>query len=168
MDDQDPPILTPFIAMEKSEMSPSIADSQEFESLYLELDTPLPTPCITLPPGPGQSPPPDPPNLEKYTSPFLWPRWRKSLMTYISCAVTALAGYSAGEVSPASDELCKEWGISSVVYNLSITLFCVGFALAPMILAPFSEINGRRPIFIASGVLFVGRLNAKDSQKRTY
>lgn len=168
VDDQDPPILTPFIAMEKSEMSPSIADSQEFESLYLELDTPLPTPCITLPPGPGQSPPPDPPNLEKYTSPFLWPRWRKSLMTYISCAVTALAGYSAGEVSPASDELCKEWGISSVVYNLSITLFCVGFALAPMILAPFSEINGRRPIFIASGVLFVGRLNAKDSQKRTY
>lgn len=153
--------------MEKRELSPSIADSQQIESLYLELDTPLPTPCISLPPGPGQSPPPEPPNLEKYTSPFLWPRWRKSLMTYISCAVTALAGYSAGEVSPASDELCKEWGISPVVYNLSITLFCVGFALAPMVLAPFSEINGRRPIFIASGVLFVGefrlfRFSSKD------
>ncbi|KAJ5377055.1 Major facilitator superfamily domain general substrate transporter [Penicillium cosmopolitanum] len=146
--------------MEKRDMSPSIADSQEIESLYLELDTPLPTPCISLPPGPGQSAAPEPPNLEKYTSPFLWPRWRKSLMTYISCAVTALAGYSAGEVSPASDELCKEWGISSVVYNLSITLFCVGFALAPMVLAPFSEINGRRPIFIASGVLFVACLLA--------
>jgi MFS family permease len=96
--------------------------------------------------------------LEEYTSPFLWPKWRKSMMTYISCAVTALAGYSAGEVSPASEELCKEWGISSVVYNLSITVFCIGFALAPMILAPFSEINGRRPIFVASGILFVGML----------
>jgi len=77
-------------------------------------------------------------------------------MTYIACGVTALAGYAAGEVSPASEELTEKWGISAVVYNLSITLFCCGFALAPMVLAPFSEINGRRPIFIASGILFVG------------
>jgi MFS family permease len=31
----------------------------------------------------------------------------------------------------------------------------LGFAIAPMILAPLSEINGRRPVFIASGILFV-------------
>jgi hypothetical protein len=134
----------------------SLAEPMEIEYRYLELETPLPTPAITPPPRPGQSAPPDAPSLEKYTSPFLWPKWRKSMMTYIACTVTALAGYSAGEVSPASEELCKEWGISSVVYNLSITIFCIGFALAPMALAPFSEINGRRPIFIASGILFVG------------
>ncbi|KAF7715381.1 MFS-type transporter [Penicillium ucsense] len=138
----------------------SLVEPQEIEYHYLELDTPLPTPCITLPPQPGQSPPPEAPSLEKYTSPFLWPKWRKSMMTSISCGVTALAGYSAGEVSPASEELCKEWAISPVVYNLSITLFCFGFALAPMVLAPFSEINGRRPIFVASGVLFVATLVA--------
>lgn len=145
--------------MKTRETSPeSLVEPQEIEYLYLELETPLPTPCITLPPRPGQSAPPEAPSLEKYTSPFLWPKWRKSMMTWISCGVTALAGYSAGEVSPASEELCKEWGISSVVYNLSITVFCVGFALAPMVLAPFSEINGRRPIFVASGILFVGML----------
>ncbi|CAG8264675.1 unnamed protein product [Penicillium salamii] len=143
--------------MTKREDTPeSLCESQDIEFRYLELDTPLPTPCISLPPGPNQSPPPEPPSLEKYTSPFLWPKWRKSMMTYIACGVTALAGYAAGEVSPASEELTEKWGISAVVYNLSITLFCCGFALAPMVLAPFSEINGRRPIFIASGVLFVG------------
>lgn len=143
--------------MEKREPSPeSVAEPGEIEYHYLELETPLPTPCITLPPGPTHSAPPEAPNLEKYTSPFLWPKWRKSLMTWISCAITALAGYSAGEVSPASEELCKVWGISPVVYNLTITIFCIGFALAPMVLAPFSEINGRRPIFVASGILFVG------------
>lgn len=147
----------PFVTMKTREASPeSLVEPREIEYLYLELETPLPTPCITLPPRPGQSAPPEAPGLEKYTSPFLWPKWRKSMMTWISCAITALAGYSAGEVSPASEELCKEWGISSVVYNLSITIFCFGFALAPMILAPFSEINGRRPIFVASGILFVG------------
>ncbi|KAJ5256122.1 Major facilitator superfamily domain general substrate transporter [Penicillium chrysogenum] len=146
-------------AMENREDTPeSLCGSQDIEFRYLELDTPLPTPCITLPPGPAQSPPPEAPSLEKYTSPFLWPQWRKSMMTYIACGVTALAGYAAGEVSPASEELTELWGISTVVYNLSITVFCCGFALAPMVLAPFSEINGRRPIFIASGILFVASL----------
>ncbi|KAJ5928507.1 Major facilitator superfamily domain general substrate transporter [Penicillium verhagenii] len=138
----------------------SSVESNEIEYLYLELETPLPTPCITLPPSAGQSAPPEAPSLEKYTSPFLWPQWRKWMMTWIACGVTALAGYSAGEVSPASDELTAKWGISAVVYNLSITIFCIGFALAPMILAPFSEINGRRPIFVVSGVVFVACLIA--------
>lgn len=130
--------------------------SQEIEYLYLDFDTPLPTPLITSTPGPGQSSLPVPPDLKKYGSPFLWSKWRKSVMTWISCAVTALAGYSAGEAGPASTEVTEEWDISLVVYNLAITIFCIGFALAPMILAPFSEINGRRPIFIASGIIFVG------------
>ncbi|KAJ5700877.1 Major facilitator superfamily domain general substrate transporter [Penicillium malachiteum] len=147
--------------MNERESSPeSLVESQEIEYLYLELETPLPTPCITLPPAAGQSAPPEAPSLEKYTSPFLWPKWRKWMMTWIACGVTALAGYSAGEVSPASEELTKVWGISTVVYNLSITIFCVGFALAPMILAPFSEINGRRPIFVVSGIVFVACLIA--------
>lgn len=131
----------------------------EIAYLYLEMETLLPTPLITMPPGPGQLAAPEPPDLKKYTSPFLWPKWRKTLMTLISCTVTALAGYAAGEISPASNELTAKWGITPVVYNLGITLFCIGFALAPMVLAPFSEINGRRPIFIASGVLFTGALS---------
>lgn len=132
------------------------AQSLEIEHPYLEFDTPLPTPFITLPPEPSQSPPPEAPKLEKYTSPFEWPKWRKNIMTWISCAVTMLAGLSAGEVSPAGSILADKWNISVVVANLSITIFCIGFALAPMVLAPLSEFEGRRPIFLASGVLFVG------------
>lgn len=132
----------------------------ELEYRYLEFDTPLPTPLISLPPGPDQSPPPEGPKLEKYTSPFTWPKWRKTMMTYISCTVTMLAGLSAGEVSPASSTLAEKWNISTVVANLSITIFCVGFALAPMVLAPFSEFNGRRPIFLASGIVFVGAFHS--------
>ncbi|THC95323.1 hypothetical protein EYZ11_005183 [Aspergillus tanneri] len=138
-----------------NKLGPKDAVFSDIEYLYLELDTPLPTPSITVPPGPGQSPAPECPDLKQYTSPFLWPKWRKSIMTWIACAVTALAGYSAGEISPASSKLTEEWDISPVVYNLGITIFCIGFALAPMVLAPFSEINGRRPIFVGSGVIFV-------------
>lgn len=135
--------------------------SQEIKYLYLEFDTSLPTPRIALPPGPGQLPPPEAPNLKKYISPYRWPKWRKSAMTSIGCISTAIAGYSTGEISPASDELTGHWDISEVMYNLGITIFCVGFALAPMIIAPFSEVNGRRPVFIASGILFTGRENSR-------
>jgi MFS family permease len=69
-----------------------------------------------------------------------------------------MSAYAAGEYTPPADELTAKWGVSRVVYNLGITLFCLGFGIAPMVLAPFSEINGRRPIFVSSGVVFTGML----------
>lgn len=70
--------------------------------------------------------------------------------------MTALSAYAAGEYTPPSEELMAKWHVGKVVYNLGITLFTLGFGIAPMVLAPFSEINGRRPIFVASGLVFTG------------
>lgn len=49
----------------------------------------------------------------------------------------------------------EEWHISEVVGLIGVTLFACGFGIAPMFLAPFSEINGRRPVFMVTGVLWV-------------
>jgi multidrug resistance protein len=65
-----------------------------------------------------------------------------------------MSAYAAGEYTPPADELTAKWNVNRVVYNLGITLFCLGFGIAPMVLAPFSEINGRRPIFVSSGLVF--------------
>lgn len=134
----------------------SLADKQhhteEIEYLYLDFDTELPTPA-GLSDTKGSTPPPCP-NLKKYTSPFLWSSSRKSMTTWLACGVTLLAAYSAGEYTPASSQLLSEWHVSQVAYNVGVTTFTAGFGIAPMVLAPFSEINGRRPVFIASGVLF--------------
>lgn len=129
---------------------------QEIEYLYLNFDTPLPTPAGISSPQDGQAEPPKAPDLKQYGSPFLWPKTRKSIITMVSCSVTAMSAYSAGEYSPPAQELMAKWNISHVVYNLGITLFTFGFGIAPMVLAPFSEINGRRPIFVASGLVFTG------------
>lgn len=135
------------------------ASHQDIEHLYLDFETPLPNPMgISSSPRPGQSPPPSPPNLKKYTSPFLWSKPRKTIITMISCCVTALSAYAAGEYTPPSEELTAKWHVSKVAYNVGITLFTLGFGIAPMVLAPFSEINGRRPIFVASGLVFTGVL----------
>lgn len=133
---------------------------QQIEYLYLDFTTPIPTPVgISSSPQPGhpsRSSPPPAPNLTPYTSPFLWSESRKTIITIISCCVTALSAYAAGEYTPPSEELMAKWHVGKVVYNLGITLFTLGFGIAPMVLAPFSEINGRKPIFVGSGLVFTG------------
>lgn len=123
--------------------------------LYLAFDTKLPYPTAIQPTQPDQKPPPEPPNLVKYTNPFDWPERRKQFTMLVSCLITVLTAFSAGAYSPGVGQMSKEWGVSSVAALVGITTFTTGFAIAPMVLAPFSEINGRRPMFIASGILFV-------------
>lgn len=51
--------------------------------------------------------------------------------------------------------MAAEWYISEVACLLGITTFCAGFAVCPMFLAPFSEIIGRKPVFVGTAVLFM-------------
>ncbi|CAO2657388.1 Nn.00g035140.m01.CDS01 [Neocucurbitaria sp. VM-36] len=122
---------------------------------YLTFETELPHPTSIHPTQTGQELPPEPPNLTKFTNPFDWSEKRKNFTIWISCVITALTAFTAGAYSPGIGQMTEEWGVSDVAALVGITTFTTGFAVAPMVLAPFSEINGRRPVFIASGILFV-------------
>lgn len=95
------------------------------------------------------------PNLKHYDDPYTWSKTRKTLMTWVSCATNGAAAYAAGSYAAPQAQLTELWDISDVAYNVGISIFVAGFGIGPMFLAPFSEINGRRPVFIASGSLFV-------------
>ena len=121
--------------------------------LYLTFQSDIPTvPCASKEVAAGLPPMP---SLRDYDNPLEWSRPRKKFMTVLSCSVNMTAAYSAGSYASPADVLTQKWGISRVVFNLGITIFTIGFGIAPMVLAPFSEINGRRPVFIATGLLFV-------------
>ena len=51
--------------------------------------------------------------------------------------------------------MAVEYGVSTLAASAGLTTYNVAFALAPMFLAPFSEINGRYPVFIATAVFFL-------------
>jgi multidrug resistance protein len=76
-------------------------------------------------------------------------------MLALSCFATFLTAYSAGAYSPPVGLMENELHASRLAVLGGISTFCLGFALAPMVLAPFSEINGRYPVFVVSGVIFV-------------
>ena len=135
-------------------VAPSLRDGEPIVYHYLTFETELPSPN-GLGPCRNTAAAPAPPDLRNYVSPFTWSESRKNFMTWLSCAVTVVTAYTAGSYSPASQELAEYWQISQVATYVGITTFTTGFAVAPMFLAPFSELNGRRPVFIATGILFV-------------
>ncbi|KAM7221241.1 Major facilitator superfamily domain containing protein [Rhypophila decipiens] len=127
-------------------------------TLYLTFATPLPKPNISSPPQcPPQAPPEECPNLSKYTNPTTWPSRKKYTLLLLSCIATFLTAYTAGSYSPPQHLLLRTLsGASSTTDILTgITSFCLGFGLAPMFLAPFSEMNGRYPVFVISGFVYV-------------
>lgn len=142
----------------------------EFE--YLTYDTELPSLSRTIDDGQEKDTLPSPPDLAKYQDPFTWSRAQKQSLVWQSVVGTALTAYSAGSYAPAVDQMVAEWGYGRVEVLVGITLFTIGFGVAPMILgqsciifrpqkrshpftAPFSEINGRRPVFVVAGIIFV-------------
>ncbi|RKU41299.1 hypothetical protein DL546_002754 [Coniochaeta pulveracea] len=129
--------------------------NSEIRRVYLTFDLPLPAPCLE-PAMTTQGPAaPSTPDLSAYGNPVHYPRHRKNVMLALSCFATFLTAYSAGAYSPPVGLLENELHASRLGVLGGISTFCLGFALAPMVLAPFSEINGRYPVFVVSGVIFV-------------
>ncbi|KAK7913935.1 Efflux pump FUBT [Apiospora marii] len=124
------------------------------DKLYLTFDTELPLIHAVAGSSAAAELPP-PPDLTPYGDPHAWPESRKNVMLLLSCIATLLTAYAAGAYSPPTDLMAAEFGCSRTAVLVGITLFTTGFALAPMVLAPLSEIHGRYPVFVVSGVVFV-------------
>ena len=133
--------------------SPPSSDAQDIEYRYMTFDVDIPMKPVFVDADKSNTPPP--PDFTKFQNPFMWARSRKWTMTCICCAVNCTAAYASGAYADTEPQLTKKWNVDHVVFNLGFTIFTAGFGIAPMILAPFSEINGRRPVFIATGLLFV-------------
>ncbi|RMD39483.1 hypothetical protein DV735_g5645, partial [Chaetothyriales sp. CBS 134920] len=129
--------------LEKSQQQTGLRS--ETAVLEVSFDDPSPTPV------PASSAYPPPPAC--ITSPFNWTSRRKFFTTCLSCAATLVSGYSSGSNNAAGPGMSAAWNVSETILLLGTTTFCLGFAMAPMFLSPFSEINGRKPVFLFSGIV---------------
>lgn len=135
-----------------------VENPQEIAWHYLTFNTELPSPAYLsgdLEARDHRLAPPPCPDLTQYESPFLWSKKRKDAMIWLSCTATVFTAYTAGSYAPGIGQMTQEWNISNVAAEVGITTFTCGFGIAPMFLAPFSEINGRRPVFVVTGLLWV-------------
>lgn len=119
------------------------SEEDEIHYHYLTFETELPRPTSIKSNIADATGPPEQPNLSKYTSPFLWSKLQKGIIIWLSVIATSFTAFSAGAYSPGLEQMTQHWGVSDVALLTGITTFTTGFGVAPMVLAPFSEINGR-------------------------
>ncbi|EXJ65373.1 hypothetical protein A1O7_01714 [Cladophialophora yegresii CBS 114405] len=143
------PALEPPVHKRGSD-SPDTQVEDGIRFVYLDFDTHIPldefdTLESSIPP----------PILKKYESPLTWSSKHKTIILILCCWCTFTAAYSAGSYSIAANPQRAKWHLGEVAFNTGVTTWATGFAISPMVLAPFSEINGRRPVFIGSAILFL-------------
>ncbi|TKA75423.1 hypothetical protein B0A49_05036 [Cryomyces minteri] len=87
-------------------------------------------------------------------NPRIWTLWYRSLIIFfMSFATTTVVLYSSS-YSSAIPGMKATFGISDSTGILGITTYLLGMAVGSVILAPLSEMYGRRPIYLIALALF--------------
>ncbi|KAF4550319.1 Efflux pump FUB11-like protein [Elsinoe fawcettii] len=88
-------------------------------------------------------------------NPHNWPLWYKAIIiATMSFGTTTVVLYSTSYTSPIPG-LIAEFGITEQVGILGVTTYLLGLAVGSIILAPLSEMYGRRPVYIISMGCFI-------------
>ncbi|KAI3320865.1 MFS general substrate transporter [Xylariaceae sp. AK1471] len=95
------------------------------------------------------------PSLSQYDDPQSWSPGRKAFVTWLSCSTTFVTTFTPGAYTAGLPLYKAMWGVSDIAVYAGLTLFTLLFAVAPMFLASFSELMGRRPLFLTAGVVYV-------------
>lgn len=82
--------------------------------------------------------------LEDPQNPLNWSQTRKWVATMLVSCFTFISPFSSTMVTPALDDIGLEFGITGEFSKqLVMTIFLLGYAQGPFVLAPLSEIFGR-------------------------
>ncbi|KIW69225.1 hypothetical protein PV04_05113 [Phialophora macrospora] len=126
---------------------PVVNSDARIDYLELDFETDLCLPPTALPEKT--------PRFDRYIAPVKLSAGRKNGMLCIACIATIFASFAASSYSPGAEQMGEEFHVSRVAVMVGITSYNMGFAIAPMALAPFSELRGRKPVFLASGAVFL-------------
>jgi len=88
-----------------------------------------------------------------------------ALTTFFTAEVAA----TAGAYVPGIPSLQRDLGVTNhTVALLGVSLYALGFGLPPLVLAPFSEVFGRKPVYLithlAYTIFFVGVAMSQNIQ----
>ncbi|KAI7487631.1 MFS general substrate transporter [Hortaea werneckii] len=89
-------------------------------------------------------------------NPREWPKWKKWYITCFASFLNVITCFCAGGYSSAQGSIEEVFGVSGEVATLGLSMYILGFAIGPMMLAPLSEYFGRSPVYIGSWfILFI-------------
>ncbi|KAF2139773.1 uncharacterized protein K452DRAFT_300277 [Aplosporella prunicola CBS 121167] len=87
-------------------------------------------------------------------NPKNWPAWRKwaaAILTSLGGLVTLMSG---AMMAPALGDISASLHIGEEEANLALSIFILAFAFGPLVLAPCSEVFGRKRVWLASSLWY--------------
>lgn len=88
-------------------------------------------------------------------NPRNWSMTRRVTITITSVLLVVNATFASSSPSGCFESISEDFGVSTEVAGLTITLFLLGYCAGPLIFAPLSEFYGRRWIFYISFALYL-------------
>lgn len=83
-------------------------------------------------------------------NPMLLAQWQKWGLTMLVSIATLAVAFVSSAYTGGIDGILTQFHTSDEVVTLGVSLFVLGFALGPLLWAPFSEIFGRQILFIGT------------------
>ncbi|KAH8682624.1 bicyclomycin resistance protein [Xylariales sp. PMI_506] len=88
--------------------------------------------------------------------PYNWPAWRTLSNCVLISAMTFVTPLASSIFAPGVPELMAEFGSSSLLLaSFVVSVYILGFAFGPLIMAPLSEIYGRMVVYHACNICFL-------------
>ncbi|WPH03971.1 putative transporter [Acrodontium crateriforme] len=87
-------------------------------------------------------------------NPLNWPQYRKWTVTILVSLGSFVTLMSGSMIAPALPELSRDLHKSEATAALTLSIFILAFGFAPLVLAPLTEVWGRRPVWLVCGVLY--------------
>ncbi|KAL6708520.1 hypothetical protein ACN47E_002783 [Coniothyrium glycines] len=87
-------------------------------------------------------------------NPMTWSKTKKWIMCLAVANSVLVVAFCSSAFSGGIQQIMVEFSVSQEVVTLGLSLFVLGFALGPLLWAPFSEIYGRQGIFVITYIAF--------------
>lgn len=93
--------------------------------------------------------------VAEVTEPVDYNRTLKWFITFIVAFAAAAAPVGSGTIFPSLNEVARDLHSTATITNLSVALYMLSMAIFPLWWSAFSEISGRRTVYLTSFALFV-------------
>ncbi|KAF7590700.1 hypothetical protein BBP40_002536 [Aspergillus hancockii] len=95
--------------------------------------------------------------IDDSENPHNWSNSKRALITTLICLYTFVVYTTSAIYTPSTEGIMKEFGVSSLLATLGLSLYVLGYGIGPLIFSPLSEIPviGRNPVYIVTMFLFV-------------
>jgi DHA1 family multidrug resistance protein-like MFS transporter len=90
-------------------------------------------------------------------NPHNWSNGKRAFVTILICLYTFVVYTTSAIYTSSTEGVMKEFGVSTLVATLGLSLYVLGYGTGPLVFSPLSEIPviGRNPVYIITMFLFV-------------